>query len=356
LGQCILDQDSDGVCDEFEIVGCEDVIACNFNSSATDSGICIYAQPYYSCQGICINDMDGDGVCNELEILGCLDSIACNFNPMATQAGSCTYALTYYTCDGACLMDQDMDGVCDQYELSGCLDPAACNYEPNATDSAGCIYLQLFYNCDGTCMNDADLDGICDELEISGCNDSLACNYNPLVTEIDNSCIYPIDEICNDFDDDCNGVADDGLVFSDWFTDQDLDGFGDLFYDNNCGDLAIGYSFISGDCNDLDISINPIALEIPDNNIDENCDGDIPNEIDMLEWNDLSIFPNPTNGWFQIEGVINPGIMEIFNTQGVLMMSVAVQKNERIQLDALSNGLYVVRFGNYFTQRIMLSK
>jgi hypothetical protein len=206
-------------------------------------------------------------------------------------------------------------------------------------------------------MNDADSDGVCDELETQGCMDSLACNYNPIATDMNFVlCVFPVAEVCNGTDDDCNGIADDGLLFSDWFIDEDFDGFGDVFYDNNCLELITGYSFIDGDCNDLDISINPIALEIPDNNIDENCDGDVPNEIEALEFSELNIFPNPTSGSFQIQGATGAGVLEVFNTQGMLMMNVYVQKNERIQLDALSNGLYVVRFENYFSQRIMLSK
>ena len=36
-GLCVLDSDSDndGICDEFEIYGCTDVNACNYNSSQT---------------------------------------------------------------------------------------------------------------------------------------------------------------------------------------------------------------------------------------------------------------------------------------------------------------------------------
>lgn len=45
LGNCLEDSDLDGVCDAFEIDGCTDSLACNFNQNATqDNGSCIYLQ------------------------------------------------------------------------------------------------------------------------------------------------------------------------------------------------------------------------------------------------------------------------------------------------------------------------
>ena len=41
-------------------------------------------ETYYSCEGVCLNDVDGDGICDELEIPGCTDELACNYNEDAT--------------------------------------------------------------------------------------------------------------------------------------------------------------------------------------------------------------------------------------------------------------------------------
>ena len=41
-------------------------------------------ETYYSCEGVCLNDVDGDGICDELEIPGCVDEMACNYNEDAT--------------------------------------------------------------------------------------------------------------------------------------------------------------------------------------------------------------------------------------------------------------------------------
>ena len=67
---CINDSDSDGVCDENEISGCQDELACNFDANATDDdGSCYNSQEYYDCDNVCLNDSNGNGVCDELEIL-----------------------------------------------------------------------------------------------------------------------------------------------------------------------------------------------------------------------------------------------------------------------------------------------
>ena len=47
--QCANDSDGDGICDENEIIGCQDTTTCNFNQNATDSGLCEYAEQYYDC-------------------------------------------------------------------------------------------------------------------------------------------------------------------------------------------------------------------------------------------------------------------------------------------------------------------
>ena len=48
---------------------------CNYNADATDAGDCDYAEDYYDCDSNCLNDADGDGVCDELEIIGCQDEV-----------------------------------------------------------------------------------------------------------------------------------------------------------------------------------------------------------------------------------------------------------------------------------------
>ncbi|MBW1915951.1 MAG: putative metal-binding motif-containing protein, partial [Deltaproteobacteria bacterium] len=95
---------------------------------------------------------------------------------------------------------------------------------------------------------------------------------------------------CDDSDDGINPgakeIADDGvdqdcsgLDLQTWYKDAD----GDLYSDNTSHmaeaqptDYYPAYSLTStsGDCDDSDAGINPGATEIPDDGIDQNCDGD----------------------------------------------------------------------------------
>ena len=221
---CINDSDGDGVCNVFEIVGCQDQTACNYNPEATDQGPCTYTDGICEdcVDGIIIdNDLDNDGVCNNDEIPGCQDLNACNYNPDATDEANCIYL------DGICDScfnniiidnDADNDGVCDNDEVAGCQDLSACNYNPVATDDDNsCFYpAEQYLDCYGNCINDSDGDGICNELEILGCTDANACNYDFNSTENDGSCTYSVvgldcfGNCINDLDND--GVCDENEI------------------------------------------------------------------------------------------------------------------------------------------------
>ena len=141
-GNCLNDADGDGTCDEFEITGCTDASACNYNADATDDdGSCLALD---EC-GVCGGDGIADGACD------------CDGNGPATG----------YDCDGNCLNDADGDGTCDEFETSGCTDATACNYNADATDDDGsCLALD---EC-GVCGGDGIADGACD------CDGNGPCN------------------------------------------------------------------------------------------------------------------------------------------------------------------------------------
>lgn len=93
-------------------------------------------------------------------------------------------------------------------------------------------------------------------------------------------------EVCNDADDDCSGVADDGLPVTTSYRDSDGDSFGDsLSTTGTCdGTAPGGYVFDATDCNDSDSGVNPGELEIC-NSVDDDCNGSVDDSaVDALNW------------------------------------------------------------------------
>ena len=184
--------DDDGSCLTIA-ANCNNTLACNFNEGSNDNIDCVFASTGYDCNGDCIADADADGICDAFEVDGCSDSSACNYDAAATDDdGTCLYAGSGLDCAGNCLFDVDEDGVCDQIEITGCLDASACNYNASATEAGYCVYSDSGYDCNGDCIADADADGICDAFEVDGCTQPSASNYNNEATEDDGSCISPV--------------------------------------------------------------------------------------------------------------------------------------------------------------------
>jgi len=194
------DTDNDGVCDIFEIVGCSDPYACNFNEFSTDTNnlLCIFGTGCDTCSGesdgtgtILDNDLDDDGVCDFDEIIGCTDPQACNYDATPTtdtDNSLCNYSTDLdecATCSGeidgtGTIVDNDIDndGVCNSDEIVGCTDTLACNYDASSTtdtDNSLCNYTTDLDECascsgetDGTGIiidNDFDDDGVCDDID-----------------------------------------------------------------------------------------------------------------------------------------------------------------------------------------------
>ena len=75
--------------------GCTDETACNYDASAvTDNNdSCGYPDAGYDCAVNCLADADADGICDEFEVPGCTDAEACNFDELATDDDSSCYYL-----------------------------------------------------------------------------------------------------------------------------------------------------------------------------------------------------------------------------------------------------------------------
>ncbi|MEM6927539.1 MAG: putative metal-binding motif-containing protein, partial [Myxococcota bacterium] len=78
-------------------------------------------------------------------------------------------------------------------------------------------------------------------------------------------------EQCDAIDNDCSGVADDGLTFVDYYVDRDGDGYGAGTPVSSCTAVP-DHVTQDGDCDDVDIDVNPDGVEICDA-IDNDCSG-----------------------------------------------------------------------------------
>ncbi len=87
-------------------------------------------------------------------------------------------------------------------------------------------------------------------------------------------------EICNDLDDDCDGVTDgeDAEGATTWYADSDGDGYASPNVSVESCDPPAGYTAGAEpwDCDDFDSSIHPGAEEIEGDQIDQDCDGGDP--------------------------------------------------------------------------------
>jgi len=151
-------------------------------------------------------------------------------------------------CDG---IDNDCDGV---------VDPG----------SAGGIETWYLDN-DGDGYGDPDVSQTtCEEplgyVDISGdCDDT------------DNTIYIDAQEVCDEIDNDCDGLTDeDDPEVSDastWYADDDGDGFGDAFVSLLACTQPSGYSSDSTDCDDTNYDVNPGAAEVCGDGVDNDCDG-----------------------------------------------------------------------------------
>jgi uncharacterized repeat protein (TIGR02543 family) len=106
-------------------------------------------------------------------------------------------------------------------------------------------------------------------------NGKLQTELTALTTDCNDnvSAIHPgATELCNGIDDDCDVTIDEDVVYQDYYTDSDNDGYGDAGAspESSCSTVA-GKVANNLDCDDTDADINPGETEVC-NGVDDDCD------------------------------------------------------------------------------------
>ena len=234
-------------------------------------------------------------------------------------------------------LDMDGDGFGDpSVSLNDCVQPPGyvsigtdCD-DTDSTINPSAVEVpnnQIDENCDGLIeVIDNDGDGVNSD---DDCDD-------------DNATVFPGNtESCDGLDNNCNQEVDEGLAFVDYFIDADGDGFGSFGDILSACTPPAGYIDNDLDCDDTDPSINPDAVEILNNGIDENCDGmDMTSSVDN-PLTGINIFPNPVNEILFVDTELNIEY-EIFSYQG-LSLKQAKLVNRRINTEFLQPGIYFLQ-------------
>ncbi len=90
-------------------------------------------------------------------------------------------------------------------------------------------------------------------------------------------------EICDGIDNDCDGLMDDGLVFTMYYVDADGDGFGDEATGVESCSQPQNTITTGGDCDDTNDQIYPGATEVCDE-VDNDCDGSTDEGLNFITY------------------------------------------------------------------------
>ena len=152
-------QDTENFCLEFL---CTDETACNYNPDAEEINPleenCLYPEdlygPGYDCDGQCIVDADADGICDEVDpCVGEFDACGVCNGPGEIYECGCYDADALGVCDGNCAVDADADGICDE-----CIPPPGywLDIEEVMVHSEGELDGMVTYRVSLACSSEAD--------------------------------------------------------------------------------------------------------------------------------------------------------------------------------------------------------
>ena len=236
--------------------------------------------------GVLVDTVPGltDGITNDF--VNChmvFDSWASYMNPLLDDGGQITMLWGEYGSGRVILSgpDHDWHGVKGASGAQG----NQYNFMLNIVNwvSDGCDDSTFYADADGDGYGDASATTMACEAPAGYVADSSDCD------DADSAVNPGASEVCDGIDNNCDAVIDpdDSADALTWYDDYDGDGFGDpdLFYSTVACAAPSGYVADSSDCNDVDSSINPDAIEVCDG-VDNNCDGavDPDDSADATTW------------------------------------------------------------------------
>lgn len=265
------------------------VAACGGDSGAEDARADGADSALPRCEAQ--EDCDDGVFCNGVERCapesGDADAFGCvGAGSPCLEAQSCNEESDH--CDAICGVASDADG--DGHDALACDGDDCDDADPNRfpTNSEVCDAMHHDEDCDATTFGLRDSDG-------DTYPDATCCNVQGSESFCGTDCddghpdVHPTQaEVCNGIDDNCDGVADEGLAIVGFFPDCDGDDYGAIGRPPlmRCGAPTLppscpapgpgpmnGWADNADDCNDGLSDVNPGTSEDTCNGLDDNCDG-----------------------------------------------------------------------------------
>jgi len=325
-----VDQDQDGF---FSYEDCDDnnadihpnaVELCdgidNDCNGLTDDNITVYSY-FPDTDGDGFGDLTGqlDTCLAEVPFGYVMNGLDCNDTNVSMYPGA------EEQCDG---IDNDCNGLVDD----------AITLYTYFPDADGDFFGDFFSTPLDTCLNTAPAGYVINNMD---CDDNNAAS-NPEALEI-----------CDGIDNNCNGLADDGIDQFTYFVDADGDGFGDPMaapLDTCLTTAPEGFVVNNLDCNDNEALANPDATEVIDG-IDNDCNGLVDDVVKTVSPDGtaqrLTGYPNPTYDALTLmldyQGVKTFNIVSMDGKTWISQTLTFVNKTARLDMSALAPGVYILQ-------------